>query len=47
MEVDYDDVREFGAGRERLLSPIVEGLEEMEQTLGEFWEKFDEKFPAI
>jgi len=29
------------------LQNVVEGLGKMEQTFGEFWEKFDEKFPAI
>lgn len=38
---------EFGIERERLLSPVVESQEKMEQMLEEFWEKFDERFPAI
>lgn len=44
---DFLTRAEFEEEKERLLSPVVEGLGKMEQTLGEFWEKFDEKFPAI
>lgn len=45
--LETDDPLARSEERERLLSPVVEGLEEMEQVLEEFWQRFDEKFPAI